>query len=52
MKFPKDKTYSWPQLWIFPQHTFDKPSTERRNMYVKLVTQIKSLKEVRNLKRE
>ena len=29
----RDETYTWPKLWIFPEHTLDKSSTERRNIY-------------------
>lgn len=26
----KNRAYTWSKLWIFPQHAFNEPSTEKR----------------------
>lgn len=29
-KKKKNRAYTWSKLWIFPQHAFNEPSTEKR----------------------
>jgi hypothetical protein len=30
IKEKKNRAYAWSKLWIFPQHAFNKPSTEKK----------------------
>jgi hypothetical protein len=30
IKEKKNRAYAWSKLWIFPQHAFNKPSTDKK----------------------